>query len=1071
MKLRLSLFLLAMIVLTAATVGFGARQLAQDLSNQQRDLRIRETQRELQNKFRSFDLFMQDIEEEMDQRLKKVLPKLAERIADGPAPAQWSASALSALAAEFAVRDIYLINADLTVFNTTFAPDIGLNLGNLSPQLKRQLQSVMGSGRVSVDRMSMSNKTGIIKKYAYFGVKGEPLIVEVSLNMWEGAETFGSVAQKRFFLEEFFQSLVDSSDILLEMDLFIADDLAQWSLLHEGVPMDPAIAAQLAKQDRVEIVEPNRLTLYNRLPRRDVISGFRFYSKTVFDSAGPSAFMQEMTNRTIVLTLGVALLAFLLVDRVIFRWLLSRVAALDSGIRRMAKGDLDAELPDETDDELGRIATAINYLARQVRAREGELQTAKEELEQRVAERTAELQESMETLAERESRYRYLVQHARSIILRWKPDGTITFFNEYAQEFFGYGETEALGQTLYQTIVPQWETGGRHLHQRMREIAEHPERFQYHENENVCRDERRVWVAWSNQALRNAEGEVTELLSVGADITHLKRVQQELILARDAADAANRAKSEFLAVMSHEIRTPMNAILGMAELLAETELSDEQAGYVRIFRSAGDTLLALINDILDLSRIEADRMELEKSEVDLEELCDEIVGIMSARARAKGLSLTVETQPGMALTRWGDPARLRQLLINLTGNAIKFTREGGVRLIVSEPTPGWARLMVEDSGIGIDPENQARVFEVFKQGDASVTRHYGGTGLGLAICRRLVELMGGSLLVESEPGRGSRFFFTVPMEVVERPTQQWDEPHQLQSMRVMLSGAGRYAAVAQSLLQEAGARVMRHKGCVSPEDLIAHPPDVLIVDLDDGGHDEGLACLQATRAQFSAIELPIVVFTAEQNQILSQRLRALQSLVLIKPVRRRDLLAALRAVIHDSPVIHETTPAIEARADNVRSEISSDAGETASKGPALRILLAEDSPDNVLLMKSYLKSGPYVVTVAENGRAALEQAQTQAFDLVIMDVQMPQMDGLEATRRIRAWEAQTGRARLPILALTAHAMAEDARKSQEAGCDAHLTKPIRKVTLLQTIEQLAARNAETGPMATAEEDT
>ncbi|MBF0159819.1 MAG: response regulator [Magnetococcales bacterium] len=918
MKVRLSLFLLATIVITAAIIGFGVSQLAQDLYIRLRDQRIYQTHQELQNKFHSFELFLKDLEKEMDQRLGSILPQIAERVRIDPA--QWSSQALSHLASEFSVNDIYLIGPDLVIFSTTFAPDLGLNLGQLSQELKSRLTALIGSGRPEIDRMSMSSRTGLIKKYGYYSPQSSSLLVEASINMWEGAETFGSEAQKRFFLKEFFQSLVDSSDILLDLDLYIADDMAQWSILHEGVAMDASVVKQLLQRKYLEIRTADRLTVYTQLPRLDDISGFRYYSKTVFNTSIPEGFQQGITLRTIALTLVAAILAFLLVDRVIFRWLVVRIGTIDIGIQRMAQGHLDASIPVDGIDELSRIAKAINNLARQVLNREEQLQHAKGNLEQQVEQRTHELRQSMTDLAERERSYRYLVQHARSLIVRWQPDGTITFFNEFAQEFFGYPQQTILGRSIFDSIVPQLETSGRELHQHLQRMLLDPESFTYHENENLCSNGRRVWVAWANRMLRGPDGQPEEILSIGTDITHLRQVYHELIQARDQANAANRAKSEFLAIMSHEIRTPMNAILGMAELLFDTDLNDEQKNYVRIFSSAGNTLLVLINDILDLSKIEADRLVLEKVTVNLTELVAEITFTLSVRARDKGLELSVVIDSDINPVRLGDPARLRQILINLVGNAIKFTHQGSVRLLISEPSHGWIRLVVEDTGIGMAPEQQELIFEAFRQGDNSVTRHYGGTGLGLTICRRLAELMGGTITVDSEVGVGSRFIFTLPMEQVNLPA-----PH----------------PVADDLPQ----------------------------------HQDGILSEPASRP--------------------------------------------------------------------------------------LNILMAEDSPDNVLLFKSYLKREQHRITVVDNGHEAVLRVQDEPFDLVIMDVQMPVMDGLQATRAIRAWEAKSGRPPLPILALTAHAMKEDDLKSRAAGCTEHLTKPIRKKAFLAAIDRLAHKPAVT----------
>ncbi|MBF0371561.1 MAG: response regulator [Magnetococcales bacterium] len=1045
MKIRLTLFLLAMIVITATIVGFGVRQLALDQFTNQQDQRIRETHQELQNKFRSFDLFMADVEAELDQRLKSVLPEIAQRIAAGPPPAQWSREALNTIATAYSVRDLYLIDTELVIFNTTFPPDLGLNLGSLSQGLKTKLEGLLHSGRVEVDRISMSNKTGIIKKYAYHGPQQADYLVEASFNMWEGAETFGSVAQKRFFLEEFFQSLVDSSDILVELDLFIADDLAQWSLLREGIPMDSKVASRLLAEGRVEIHAPNRLTVYNQLPRRDVISGFRYYSKTVFNTAIPDKFYQEMTVRTLILTLVAAALAFLLVERVIFRWLLSRVEAMDTGIRSMGENTLAPPLDVDGSDELSRIAAAINDLVDKVRHREDQLRMAKEDLELRVASRTQELRQSLEALAEREANYRYLVEHARSIILRWKPNGTITFFNDFAQKYFGYPEADILGKTIYETILPSTETGGRNLYEQLQKIALNPKDFAFHENENICRDGQRVWVAWANRTLPGNDGKPGEVLSVGTDITHLKRVQQELILARNAADAANRAKSEFLAVMSHEIRTPMNVILGMADLLADTDLTTEQKNYLRSFNSAGETLLALINDILDLSKIEANCLELEQVEIDLAELTGDLADIMSVRAREKNLALTVHMDPTMVPVRWGDLARLRQVLINLIGNAIKFTHQGEIKVRVSEPMPEQVLLEVEDTGIGIPADQQQVIFNAFNQGDASVTRRYGGTGLGLAICRRLVNLMGGEIQLSSDLGHGSRFHLTIPMAIVAHPLNKQLYSDLRAGMRILLAGEGSFLSVVQNFLETVSLKVARHQGFAGIDNALekGEPPEAVIIESGDEKMAVVLACIRVLRSDTIGTSIPLVVLLPEPDRKTILEIQELNATYLIKPLKRRDLLSALNTA-------QALGKAVSAKVGGLLP--------TLQKKRSLHILIAEDSPDNVLLLQSYLKRELYQLAVVENGQEAVDRIMDEHFDLVLMDVQMPVMDGLQATRQIRLMERKANRTPIPIIALTAHAMREDEGKSYEAGCNDHLTKPIKKTVLLEAIIRATERD-------------
>ncbi|MEG3639640.1 ATP-binding protein [Magnetococcus sp. PR-3] len=1036
LKVKLSLFLFTVIAMTALIVSFAVQQLAIEQFKVNRDQRILETQQQLLNRFRSFDLFMNEVEAELDQRIADALPKVAARIHQGPPPEQWTEAQLTALAKEFSVGDIYLINQDLTVFKTTFKPDMGLNLGRLAQSLKSKLTGLLGSGRLEVDRISMSNKTGIIKKYAYHGPRDKNYLVEVSINMWEGAETFGSEAQKRFFLEEFFQSLVDSNDILKALDLYIADDLAQWSLLHEGQAMDPEAAARLKGKESLELRDENRLTIYTIQPRRENISGFRFYSKTVFDTAMPTAFYRVVHVRTLVLALVVALLAYLMANRLIFRQLYARISTIDLGLKHMRSGALNVLIPIQGQDELARITQAINELAMQVYDREQELTAAKEELEKRVAERTQDLQSSMKALSERESNYRYLVEHARSIILRWQPDGEITFCNEYALTFFGYREAELVGKTVYETIVPQKESSGRDLHQRVDAVACDPAHYSYHENENVCRDGRRVWVTWANRAIVDEQGQIKELLSVGTDITHLKMIQQELTLARDAADGANRAKSEFLAVMSHEIRTPMNAILGMSDLLMASKLDDEHLQALQAISRAGDALLVIINDILDLSKIEADRLELEMVETDLDALLASLAEMLTLRAQEKGVALILERDPDIAPYCWCDQVRLRQILVNLIGNAIKFTQQGSITVVLTRVSETLIQFKVTDTGIGIEAKQLEAIFESFNQGDSSVTRKYGGTGLGLSISQRLTKLMGGELQVESTLGKGSAFYFTIPMQAIPHLSEQSIQAKRLEEHHCLLIEPAHVADAIHPLLTALGGRVT----CIeSVHDLTDKESnltsvDLLIINLHTLEDTELEQILAEIQREEQTKQLPLLVLLPEPNHAWFEHIMGRGGRVLAKPVRRQEL-------------IHSILLSINPQALNADLPVHLPHG--------LKILIAEDSDDNILLLQSYLKEGRHQLTIVHNGQEALEKVKDAPFDLVLMDVQMPIMDGLQATREIRQWEAQqSARKGVPIIALTAHAMREDEQRSVEAGCSSHLTKPIKKQVLLKAMMPL-----------------
>ena len=619
---------------------------------------------------------------------------------------------------------------------------------------------------------------------------------------------------------------------------------------------------------------------------------------------------------------------------------------------------------------------------------------------------------------------------------------------------FGYESNEAVGRPLDELVVPENQrAASREMEQRVWQGETVTA-----DTERLHRDGRLIPVRLSAAYAQDATGEV--VIVRYEDITQRKRAEAAIREARDVAERAAHARSAFLANMSHEIRTPMNAVLGFVELVLDTELSVEQRRALELVRSSSEALLTILNDILDYSKIEAEHLELETIPFDLPKVVHATANLLAVRAREKHLELTVDVTPDVPHLVRGDPTRVRQVLMNLIGNAIKFTEQGEVAVSAvvagGDTNRASVRFRVCDTGIGISEDQLASIFREFSQADASMTRRYGGTGLGLAISQKLVALMGGELTVTSEVGRGSEFGFTLSFPIAAAAPQAQtggattslggrrllvvdDNETNRRILRDMLGAEG--IAVHEAPRADAGLDALRRGvQAGAPYDLAIL--DAQVPDLD------GFELAGAVRADPELAATKLLILTSAGQRGDGERCRHLGiQAYLTKPIARADLIEAVGTVLAEAP------PAGAAPALITRHSI-------AESRHTLRILLAEDNPVNQQVATAMLLKRGHQVDIVSNGREAVDAVGARTYDVVLMDIQMPEMDGFAATEAIRALPA--GRT-LPIIALTAHALSGERERCLERGMTGYVAKPFKAHDLFGAVEGRTA--ATTGAAA------
>ncbi len=740
-----------------------------------------------------------------------------------------------------------------------------------------------------------------------------------------------------------------------------------------------------------------------------------------------------------------------------------RFRRLHAALARIAEGGQRVAVEAGPDDELGRIMASFNAMIDSEARREQALEKALDERHRTQAELervNAELQEWIHA-GESERRFRDFA--ASSSDWYWEMDADLRFsyFSDRFTEVTGVPNEALLGKTRDETGIPDVdpEAWAQHLDNLARRRPfrgfEHPRKKSSGET---------VWLSISGTPVFDSEERFLGYRGTGSDITERVRAK-ELTRAKEVSEQLAKTKGEFLANMSHEIRTPINGVLGMTELLLKTALDGRQRRFAESVRGSAESLLDVINDVLDFSKIEAGKLSLQNAAFDLRPLIEDIIESFAERAHRKGLELAAHVPPRMHRMYRGDPARMRQILTNLIGNAIKFTHEGEVVLRVqsiAERGTAVLRFDVEDTGIGIAPNKRAGIFESFAQGDGSTSREFGGTGLGLAICDQLVALMGGEIGVESEIGRGSTFWFRVPLPHEELSPTTREEGDALTGSRVLVVDDN---PTNREILANQLASWRTLNDCAAGgEDALrmlrravdsGQPYDLVVVDM----HMPEMNGLDLTRRIRSEPELrgPRLVLLSSICDSLDHTTLAAAGVErwLSKPVRQRELYDCLASVAAPGATHGEPGGRLAA-ADGPRS----------LQG---RVLLVEDNLVNQEVALELLDGLGVQVEVAADGAEAVDAWASSSFDLVLMDCQMPHVNGYEATREIRRREVESSLPRIPIVAVTANAMHGDRERCLEAGMDDYLTKPFTEGQLHEVLgrwlsgpETEAAQNVGSG---------
>ncbi len=668
---------------------------------------------------------------------------------------------------------------------------------------------------------------------------------------------------------------------------------------------------------------------------------------------------------------------------------------------------------------------------------------------------------SVETaLKDSEALYASLVESLPVSVLRKDRDGRFVFVNRSFCDLLKRPFDEILGKTDYDFFPRELADKYRRDDLRVIQTGELLEDIEANEGEV---DGQLRYVQVIKTPVHDSSDQIVGMQAIFWDVTDRKLSEMAMKRATAAAEAASRAKSDFLANMSHEIRTPMNAVMGMSQLLQDTDLTESQREYVETILDSGESLLHIINDILDFSKIEAGRLTLDHAPFSLRELIGDTMRSLAMRGHAKGLELASDIAAEVPNAFVGDAGRLRQVIVNLVGNAIKFTEQGEVVLNVEleslSSTTAVLHFAIRDTGIGIPASKCEAIFDAFEQGDTSTTRRYGGTGLGLPISSQLVELMGGQISVESERGSGTTFHFTVTLKLGldDSPKLSRQQGRRLRGTRVLVvDDNDTNRAILDEMLSNWGLHPQAASDGNEALQRIAEANDVnqpyrLVLSDINMPNEDGLSVLEQIVKSGTCTDVAVIAMLSSGDP--PDRIERAKQLgaaaYVLKPIKQSDLLNTILAALKIEAVDGDEEPM---HIEPTRP---------------LSVLLAEDSVANQKLAVGLLKKWGHNVTVANNGAEAVRISRERVFDLILMDVQMPELDGLQATAAIRERERQSGR-HTPIIAMTAHAMKGDREKCLAAGMDGYVAKPIRFRELQAAIDQVVERGKATAAKATAD---